>query len=136
MFKTQRGLLLALPAFTTIMVVGFLPLCVILFWSFWAWDPTTYWIKPDLSFAAYEAIGDAGRWTVLVDSFLKALSAAAICILIGYPVAMAIHFVASARWAFVLTALFTIPFFTSYLIRAFSWRLVLGRTGLVNTFLL
>jgi ABC-type spermidine/putrescine transport system permease subunit I len=33
-------------------------------------------------------------------------------------------------------ALFTIPFFTSYLIRAFSWRLVLGRNGLINNWLL
>jgi len=34
-----------------------------------------------------------------------------------------------------MLALMTIPFFTSYLIRSFSWRLVLGRTGVINTFL-
>jgi putative spermidine/putrescine transport system permease protein len=36
------------------------------------------------------------------------------------------------RRAALLIALFTIPFFTSGLVRAFAWRLVLGRTGLVN----
>jgi ABC-type spermidine/putrescine transport system permease subunit I len=37
--------------------------------------------------------------------------------------------------AVLLVVLFTIPFFTSALIRAFAWRLVLGRTGIVNTVL-
>lgn len=135
MFQIKRGLSLATPAFLLLAIVGFTPLLIILYWSFWAWDPSTYWIKPDLSFDAYLAIGEVGRWTVLLSTFGKAFLAAILCLLVGYPAAMAIHFVASNRWAFILMALFTIPFFMSYLIRAFSWRLVLGRKGLINNFL-
>jgi ABC-type spermidine/putrescine transport system permease subunit I len=40
------------------------------------------------------------------------------------------------RRAAILLVLFTIPFFTSALIRSFAWRLVLGRTGIVNHTLL
>lgn len=50
--------------------------------------------------------------------------------------AYAIHFMARPSMAALLMALITIPFFTSYLIRAFSWRLVLGRNGPVNDGLL
>ncbi len=136
MFHIRRGLALASPGFLSILVLGFIPLSVIVVWSFWTWDPSSYWIKPDLSLDAYAAIGDAGRWKVLVWSFGKALLASFICLLFAYPAALAIHFVAGPKWAFVLMAAFTVPFFTSYLIRAFSWRLVLGRTGLINTWLI
>lgn len=136
MFLIRRGLALSSPGFLLILLLGAVPLAVILVWSFWTWDPATYWIKPALSLDAYAAIGDAGRWSVIVGSFGKAFVAALLCLLVGYPSAMAIHFVATPRWSFVLMAAFTIPFFTSYLIRAFSWRLVLGRTGMVNNFLM
>ncbi|WP_371171644.1 ABC transporter permease [Aliiroseovarius sp. 2305UL8-7] len=136
MFQTKRGLTLASPAMLMILALGIVPLAVVLVWSFWAWDPATYWIKPELSFDAYAAIGEAGRWKVLIATFVKSAAAAVFCVLVGYPAALAIHFVASRRWAFILMAAFTIPFFTSYLIRAFSWRLVLGRKGLVNNTLM
>ena len=38
--------------------------------------------------------------------------------------------------ATLLVALFTIPFFTSGLVRAFAWRLVLGREGIINNVLM
>lgn len=136
MFVIRRGLALASPGFLLALVLGFVPLAVILVWSFWTWDPQTYWIKSALSLDAYAAIGEAGRWQVIIATFVKAGFAALLCVLIGYPAALAIHFVASPRLAFVLMGGFTVPFFTSYLIRAFSWRLVLGRTGLVNSLLM
>ena len=129
------ALLAALPLLA-ILVLGLAPLVVIIVWSFWTWDPATYWIKPDFSVAGYTRILDAGRWTVLLSTMAKAAGAAVLCLLIAYPASYAIHVLARRRLAFVLTALFTIPFFTSYLIRAFAWRLVLGRTGVVNTMLL
>ncbi|MEM8665364.1 MAG: ABC transporter permease, partial [Pseudomonadota bacterium] len=118
-----------------LLVLGVGPLAVILVWSFWTWDPTTYWIKPEFSLAGYAAIGTAGRWTVLLSTLGQAAGAAAICTALGLPIAYAIRFLAGRRVALILMALITIPFFTSYLIRAFSWRLVLGREGPINTFL-
>jgi len=120
---------------TAILALGLAPLAVVVVWSFWVWDPSTYWIKPDFSLAGYAAILEAGRWTVILSTLVKALLAALICLVIAYPTAYAVTFLASRRLAVVLLALMTIPFFTSYLIRSFSWRLVLGRTGVVNTFL-
>jgi putative spermidine/putrescine transport system permease protein len=126
--------LIALPL-AAIVLIGLAPLLTILVWSFWTWDPNTYWIKPDPSFGGYLAILDAGRWTVLLDTLGKAFLAAVLCLVTAYPLAYAIHFLSGRRMALLLMAAITIPFFTSYLIRAFSWRLVLGRTGPLNTFL-
>lgn len=133
-FRTS-GIPLLLPPLLAIMVFGILPLMVVLVWSFWSWDPSSYWIKPDFSLAGYAGILRDGRWTVIVSTLTKAFLTAAICLLLAYPAAYAVHFLAGRRLGLVLLALMTIPFFTSYLIRSFSWRLVLGRTGVINTWL-
>ncbi|WP_090299970.1 ABC transporter permease [Ensifer sp. YR511] len=124
--------LLITPPMAAILALALVPLSVVVIWSFWSWDPQTYWIRPDLSLSGYAAVLEAGRWTVIVSTLVKAFATALICLLIGYPTAYAVHFLAGRRLSVVLMALITIPFFTSYLIRSFSWRLVLGRTGAVN----
>src|SRR5438132_6742479 len=45
------------------------------------------------------------------------------------------HRLAGARLRALLSLLFLVPFFTSYIVRTFAWRLILGRLGLVNTML-
>lgn len=127
--------LLMTPPLVALIAFGLVPLLVVLVWSFWSWDPSTYWIKPDFSFAGYEGILQAGRWTVIVSTLTKAFLTAVLCLVLAYPAAYAVHFLAGRRLSMLLLALMTIPFFTSYLIRSFSWRLVLGRTGVVNSFL-
>ncbi|ENN84952.1 binding protein-protein-dependent transport system inner membrane component [Rhizobium freirei PRF 81] len=126
--------LLAAPL-AAILVLGLAPLVLVVVWSFCAWDPATYWIKPEFSLAAYSAILEAGRWSVFLSTLVKAFLTAAICLVIAYPTAYAMHFLAGRTLSVVLAALLTIPFFTSYLIRSFSWRLLLGRTGVINTLL-
>lgn len=129
------GIALLTPPLLAILLLGLLPLIVVLVWSFWSWDPSSYWIKPDLSLAGYAGILKDGRWTVIVSTLTKALLTSTLCLLLAYPAAYALHFLAGRRVGLVLLALMTIPFFTSYLIRSFSWRLVLGRTGVINTWL-
>ncbi|WP_181476258.1 ABC transporter permease [Rhizobium sp. BK312] len=127
-------LLLAAPL-AAILVLGLAPLILVIVWSFCAWDSATYWIKPEFSLAAYGAILEAGRWSVFLSTLGKALLTSAICLVIAYPTAYAMYFLAGRTLSVVLAALLTIPFFTSYLIRSFSWRLLLGRTGVINTLL-
>lgn len=127
--------MLMAPPLLAILAFALVPLIVVVVWSFWSWDPVTYWIKPDLSLAGYAGILEAGRWTVIVSTLVKAFGTALLCLLIAYPTGYAIHFLAGRRLNVILLALITIPFFTSYLIRSFSWRLVLGRTGIINDWL-
>jgi spermidine/putrescine transport system permease protein len=57
----------------------------------------------------------------------------AFCLLLGYPLAYAIAF-KSGRWKNLMLALVIAPFFTSFLVRTLSWKLLLGDDGfVVNT---
>ena len=64
-------------------------------------------------------------------TFGYALSATAFCILLGYPLAYVIAMRGGRRKNLPL-ALVVLPFFTTYLIRAISWRILLGDRGPVH----
>jgi len=116
--------------------VGFIPLALIAMWSFWSFDPDTYWIKPAWSFASYAALLENGRATVFLRTAGLAALTATASTLLAVPAAAVVGLLSGPRRAALLLALFTIPFFTSGLVRAFAWRLVLGRQGVINNALM
>lgn len=63
-------------------------------------------------------------------SFLYALIATALALLIAYPLAYAIAFKAG-RMKNVLLVLVVAPFFTSFLLRTIAWKQILGEKGFV-----
>ncbi|MEV8377316.1 ABC transporter permease [Kribbella sp. NPDC056861] len=63
-------------------------------------------------------------------SLWYSLLTTAFCLLLGYPLAYAIAFKAG-RWKNFLLALVIAPFFTSFLIRTLSWKLLLSDNGFV-----
>jgi len=128
----RPALLLALPSLLVLIGIGLVPLVIITVWSFWSFDPDTYWIKPEWTLASYAALFDTGRLPVLVRTTWLALLTAGIATVFAFPAATIIGMMSRPRRSVILIVLFTIPFFTSALIRAFAWRLVLGRTGIVN----
>ena len=69
------------------------------------------------------------------DSLATAALAAALCLLIGYPIAFAIAR-ASTAWRPILLFLVILPFWTSFLIRVYAWIALLQPTGLINRALL
>jgi spermidine/putrescine transport system permease protein len=77
-----------------------------------------------------------GHWQNYVDairdylpqilrSFLYALTATVVCIILGYPLAYAIAFKAG-RWKNLMLVAVIAPFFTSFLVRTLSWQYLLG----------
>jgi ABC-type spermidine/putrescine transport system permease subunit I len=123
---------LALPSLAVFVGLGLIPLALIATWSFWSFDPDTYWIKPAWSLASYQALLENGRATVFLRTAGLAALTTAASTLLAVPAATVVGLLSGPRRAALLLALFTIPFFTSGLVRAFSWRLVLGRQGIVN----
>jgi len=63
-------------------------------------------------------------------SFLYALVATALALVIGYPLAYAIAF-KSGRWRNVLLVLVVAPFFCSFILRTIAWRQILADEGFV-----
>jgi ABC-type spermidine/putrescine transport system permease subunit I len=126
---------LALPTYVIVVVLALAPLALLIVWSFWRYDPATYWIKPELSVDAYRTIVSSGRLQVIIKTTRIALTTTALALALSYPIAYYLHRLAGARLRTLLSLLFLVPFFTSYIVRTFAWRLILGRTGLVNTVL-
>ena len=71
---------------------------------------------------------------VLLRSFRIAFLTTAILLLVGYPMAYRIA-TARRRWRGILIFLVILPFWTSDLIRAYAWMLILRDTGLINNLL-
>lgn len=75
----------------------------------------------------------ADYWPQLLRSFVYAGIATFLCLVLGYVLAYAIAFKAG-RWKHVLLVLVIAPFFTSFLIRTLSWKLILSDHGWVVSF--
>lgn len=71
---------------------------------------------------------------VLLSSIKIALIATIVCILIGYPLAYAIV-KTTPRWRAVLFFLMILPYWTSFLLRAYAWIVILQNNGLINQLL-
>jgi len=127
---------LALPSLVVFVGMGVIPLALIATWSFWSFDPDSYWIKPVWSLASYAELLENGRATVLLRTAGLAALIATASTLLAIPAATVVGLLSRPRRATLLVALFTIPFFTSGLVRAFAWRLVLGREGIINKVLI
>ena len=127
-----RAFGLVLPPFVYAILLLAVPLFAVVLFSFWTQDFTTV----DTTFTlenyrrvATEPIFGALLWRSLMVSLCVTL----ITVLLAYPVAYFVSFhVAPSRkslWLFLIT----IPFWTSYLIRVFLWKVILGYNGVINS---
>lgn len=82
-------------------------------------------------------INDPYYLTALRNTILIALWVTVITLLLGYPLAYFIAFRVRNRWLKRLIYIIVVtPLFTSNIVRAFSWIILLGRNGFVNEVLL
>jgi spermidine/putrescine transport system permease protein len=59
-----------------------------------------------------------------------------VSILVAYPIAYALAYKVPRAWQRLLLVLLVLPFWTSYVIRSYSWLLVLSENGVLNQVLL
>lgn len=69
---------------------------------------------------------------MFVSTFVIAFVVTVICLLLGYPVAYLLA-ITPAPWSGLLMLAVLMPFWTSALVRTFSWLIILQRNGLVNS---
>jgi spermidine/putrescine transport system permease protein len=90
---------------------------------FGAWQPTL---------DQYVKLASAGSyWRLLGISAIIACIISAIAVVLSYPVACFLAFYGKERTAFYLILLL-VPFWTSYLLRVMSWKIMLGTEGVIN----
>ncbi|MBL4813843.1 MAG: ABC transporter permease [Rhodobacteraceae bacterium] len=136
-WNSQEGrgmLLVAAPLAYTILLLA-VPLSAIFLFSFWTQDFIT--IDTTFTLDNYREFAEKPiYWALLKRSIYVSGMVTLVTVLLAYPIAYFLSFrVAPANkslWLFLIT----IPFWTSYLIRVFLWKVILGYNGVVNSGLL
>ncbi|MFY2756718.1 ABC transporter permease [Achromobacter xylosoxidans] len=78
-------------------------------------------------------LADQYHWDVILVTFRLALFTTVACLLLGYPLAWyLVRVVRWQAWRRACVILLVVPLFTSNIVRAFGWMVLLGRNGLVN----
>ena len=129
---TRRGLSLIAPPLGYALALLAVPLAAIVIFSFWTQDYLTIDRTPTL--ANYrEALSDPIYRTILLRSLAISGAVTVATVLMAFPMAYYISFrVAPSKkslWLFLVT----IPFWTSYLLRIFLWKVMLGYNGVINS---
>ncbi len=122
------------PVLAALTVLCLAPLGLLFVYSFFRVDFVS--IVPDFSLRNYAQVLSSGSYRYLiVKALMSGAAIAAITAVIAYPVAFFIAKRIRVVKAALLTALL-IPLYTGDLVRIFAWRLILGREGVLNSFLI
>jgi putative spermidine/putrescine transport system permease protein len=129
LFKPREGQL-ALPLALFLHLFYVVPLAVLLASSFQQAAGV-----PGFTLGQYgEFFQDSVNVKVLRDTVFLGIQVTIACLILGYPVAY-VFANAPAAWKGILTFLILLPLLTSAVVRTFGWVVILGKQGLVNTFL-
>jgi spermidine/putrescine transport system permease protein len=111
------------------------PVALLVAYSFATQDYATAKISFGWSLSAWRGLSDPIVYRALIRSVALSTVATAGCVAIGYPLA---YFIArhAGRMRSIALILIIIPFWVSFVIRAYAWVTILGNTGPVNHTLL
>jgi spermidine/putrescine transport system permease protein len=91
-------------------------------------------IEPILTAQNYiDAWSDVVYRSVMIRSLIVSISVTAATVILAYPVAYFVSFNVDPSKKSLWLFLITIPFWTSYLIRVFMWKVILGYNGVINS---
>ncbi|WP_042277792.1 ABC transporter permease [[Clostridium] dakarense] len=107
-----------------------IPLILVIFFSFSAEVDGKY----VFSLANYKELMDPIYFTVFFRSIMLAGIATLICLIVGYPVAYIISKAPISKRG-TLILLFILPMWMNFLLRTYAWVAILGKNGLLNSFL-
>ena len=89
------------------------------------------------SFGNYaQFFGNSSYYRALSNSLEVTALVTMIAILLAYHFAWILAFIVPERWQRLALMLAVLPFWTSYVVRSYSWLLVLAERGIVNTTLM
>ena len=88
------------------------------------------------NYRAFVTLGNRALVKALVNSVEVTLVVTALSVLLAYPLAYILAYRVPARWQRLLLVLIVLPFWTSYVVRSYSWLLVLSEKGVISSFLL
>ena len=128
--KNNQGFLPASPyiAWSSLFIV--IPLLIVVFFAFTIKSGDTY----KFSLENFQRLLDPNYLKVFARSLLLAAEATLGCLILGYPVAYLISKMREGKRN-ILIMLFIVPMWMNFLLRTYAWLPILGKNGLINTFL-
>lgn len=103
----------------------------------------TFWVRRGSALDADWTLDNYVRFftrpylmTALSNSVEVTLFTTMLSIVFAYPFAYVLAFHVPARWQKLILLCAVLPFWTSYVVRSYSWLLVLSDNGILNSFLL
>lgn len=146
--EALRGYLLLSPTLLVVFAMMVVPVVALVTVSFWTQDyfdfdrsftfvnyatifrlaqtPGNVWAEP------FTLLENPIYLSLLVKSIGISMSATAAVVLLAYPMAYFVAFRVT-RNKLLWLILITVPFWTSYLLRVFAWKVVLGYNGVINS---
>jgi spermidine/putrescine transport system permease protein len=129
--EAAQGWALISPTFLFAMVLLVAPILVVIAHSFW----TQNYLTIDRTFTLKQyriALTEPIYRDLLLRSLYVSLLVSVFTVVLAYPIAYFISFHGGRHkglWLFLIT----IPFWTSYLLRVMSWKVILGYNGVLNS---
>ena len=124
--RKNKSVFLSVPYILWMVAFTLIPLCVVGYYAL---------TDPDTGVFTFDNIRDLGMYLpVLGQSVLYSLVSAALCLLLGYPVA---YYIAHRTPVMqkILYMLVMLPMCMSFLLRTLAWVGLLQDTGIINNFL-
>ena len=130
--QAVQGYSLIAPPFGYALLVLMAPLLTILAYSFFKDGYLT--IIREFTLENYVAVlKDPIFHKIMLRSLGVAALVTLVTVVLAFPVAYFLSFVVSPQKKSMWLFLITIPFWTSYLIRVFLWKVILGYNGVINS---
>ncbi|MBW4654649.1 MAG: ABC transporter permease [Kaiparowitsia implicata GSE-PSE-MK54-09C] len=133
--RTRLGLYASLlPPLLWMSLLYFVPLVILMSYSVWRLE--AFDIVKEFSLTNFRAIATNPSYRVVIARTVATalgvtLIDAAIALPMGFFIAKR-----SGRWRGLLTLLVILPLWSSYLVRVFAWKIILGYNGVLNSALL
>jgi spermidine/putrescine transport system permease protein len=131
--ESLRGLTLISPTLIVMFGMMVAPIIVTIVQSFWTQNGFQFDRTPTLgSYAVMFGPDGVIYWRLIGRSLWMSFTATLAVVVLAYPMAYFMAFrVTKHKLLWII--LITIPFWTSYLLRVFAWKVILGFNGAINS---
>lgn len=129
--RLRLGLLLSAPgAWLVVVYLGSL-----LFYfsnAFWQRDEFTGHIIHEFTFQNFAELGAAPYPEITIRTVIMAIAVSLTCAIVAFPIAYYMARIARPRTRALLVVAVVVPLWASYVIKVYSWRLILAEEGVLN----
>jgi putative spermidine/putrescine transport system permease protein len=127
--------LLLTPPLLYLLVFYLGSLSALLWQSFYRLDDFTGQVDESLSLDTWSRLNSEANRDVVVRTVLMAAAVTVAAIVVAFPIAYYMARVATRRMRSVLFVLVLLPLWSSYLVRVYSWKLILAKEGVLTWFI-